>query len=86
MNRNSQFWYFYVLVAMMIVQFLALLFLVGGVSKELIYLRESVNRLKRPMHGEVVTVRGGLLTVLNGTIYEMIPFKKEDRECDSKIK
>jgi len=88
----NPFPYFYVIMVMIVVQFFAMLWLVGDISQELIYLRASVNEIKRPIRNEVVTVtfglnetggeynpnnvEGRLFTVFGGKLYEMREMKQ----------
>ncbi len=84
MKRDNQFWYFYILIAMMAIQFLALLYLIGDVSSELSYLRASVNQLRAPTRNEVVTVVFGLGDKYTGSRV-INPTDHEDMTKETKL-
>ena len=52
--------YLYVIMVMIVVQFLAMLYVVGRVETQMSYLRGAVDRLKVPIRNEVVTVTFGM--------------------------
>jgi len=59
-NPSNFFPYLYAIMVMIVVQFLAMLYLVGRVETQIDYLRGAVNRLKMPIRNEVVTVTFGM--------------------------
>ena len=83
----NPFPYLYAIMVLIVIQFLAMLYVVGRVEIQVDYLRGAVNGLKMPVRNEVVTVTFGLnqiggeynpsdredrlFTVFGGNLYEM---------------
>jgi len=59
-RATNWFPYLYAIMVLIVIQFLAMLWLVGSIEIQMDYLRGAVNRLKVPVRNEVVTVTFGM--------------------------
>ena len=73
--------YLYAIMVMIVVQFLAMLYLVGRIETQMSYLRGAVDRLKMPVRNEVVTVGNRMVTTMNGELYEVVVIKNKEPLC-----
>ena len=74
-------WLLIGIMVMVTVQFLAMLWLIGGISNQIIYLNDSVKRLKLPVRNAIVTVAFAketkMFTVLGNKLYSVVPVGAE---------
>ena len=86
-RATNWFPYLYAIMVLIVIQFLAMLWLVGSIETELGYLRAAITNLRTPRRNEVVKVTFGLnqiggeynpndredrlFTVFGGNLYEM---------------